>query len=98
MKNIRLYIAVLFSTVILGGSVAEAQTTQPQQKKGWSKKAKGAAIGGAGGAVAGRVIGGGTKGTIIGAAAGTAAGGAIGRKKDRKKDPARYEQYADREK
>ncbi|RNI25657.1 glycine zipper 2TM domain-containing protein [Rufibacter latericius] len=86
---------MLYSVFVLGGSVTnEAQAQEvKKEKKGWSKKAKGAVIGGAGGATAGAIVGG-TKGAIIGAAAGTVAGGAIGRKKDRKKDPKRYDQYA----
>ena len=57
-----------------------------QQKKGWSKAAKGAVIGGATGAAAGavihkknRVVGG-----AVGAAAGAGVGYGIGRKKDKK--------------
>lgn len=61
--------------------------TQPAQtqKKGWSKAAKGAAIGAGSGAVLGAVVskkkG---KGAIIGAAAGAGAGYLIGRNKDKK--------------
>lgn len=98
MKTIKIYIALFFAFTLLNTEVAEAQTTE---KKGVSKKAKGAVIGGVGGAVAGRVIAGkngGTRGAIVGGIAGAAAGGAIGRKKDRKTDPVRYNQYADKNK
>ena len=103
MKNIQVYLVMLFALFLLSGSPAQAQETkQPDpEKKGWSKKAKGAVIGGATGAAAGRVVAGkkgGTRGAIVGGAAGAAAGGAIGRKKDRKNDPKRYEQYADKKK
>ncbi|WP_205499736.1 glycine zipper domain-containing protein [Rufibacter psychrotolerans] len=97
MKNLKIALTMLCSVVVLGSSVpyeAQAQEVK-KEKKGWSKKAKGAVLGGAGGAAAGAVIGG-TKGAVIGAAAGTVAGGAIGRKKDKKKDPKRYRQYANK--
>lgn len=97
MKKLRIYIALFAAVLFFGNNQAEAQTNQEsKEKKGMSKKAKGAVIGGVSGAAAGRVIAGkngGTKGAVIGGVAGAAAGGAIGRKKDKKKDPARYEQY-----
>ena len=103
MKKIQAYIIMLFALFLLSGNQAQAQDTKQTdpEKKGWSKKAKGAVIGGATGAAAGRVVAGkkgGTRGAIVGGAAGAAAGGAIGRKKDRKNDPKRYEQYADKKK
>ena len=88
MKTFKLYFLLLVSFFMLAGSAAQAQTP----KKGWSNKAKGAAIGGGAGAVTGAVIGGG-KGAIIGGAAGVVGGGLIGRNKDKKKDPARYNAY-----
>ncbi|SHJ15533.1 YMGG-like Gly-zipper [Hymenobacter daecheongensis DSM 21074] len=96
MKTLKGYVA-LFSTVLLlsatlAPETAQAQTTQPA-KKGWSGKAKGAAIGTGVGAVGGAVIGG-TKGAVIGGVTGAAAGAVIGRKKDKKKTPVRYEQYS----
>ncbi|GEO04727.1 hypothetical protein AAE02nite_23910 [Adhaeribacter aerolatus] len=103
MKNIQIYLTILFAFFLLNSQSAQAQDTKQKEpeKKGWSKKAKGAVIGGATGATAGRVIAGkrgGTRGAIVGGAAGAVAGGAIGRKKDRQKDPQRYEQYADKNK
>ncbi|MFD1469264.1 YMGG-like glycine zipper-containing protein [Hymenobacter caeli] len=65
---------------------------QAQDHKGWSRKAKGAAVGGGAGAVTGAVLGGG-KGAAIGAAAGVVGGGLVGRNQDKKKDPARYNAY-----
>lgn len=95
MKTFKTYIAALAATLVLGSTVApsqvHAQNTPP--KKGWSKKAKGAAIGGGAGAVTGAVVGGG-KGAVVGGVVGAAAGGIIGRKKDKKKDPVRYQEYS----
>ena len=87
MKTFKAYFLILLAFVMLVGS-AQAQTP----KKGWSNKAKGAAIGGGAGAVAGGLLGGG-KGAVVGAAAGVVGGGLIGRNKDKKKDPARYYNY-----
>ena len=93
MKTLKIYITMLSAVLMLGGTVTTPEAAaQTKTKKGWSKKAKGAAIGGGAGIVGGAVVGG-TKGAIIGGAAGTVAGGAIGRKKDKKKDRVRYEQY-----
>ncbi|MGV3540418.1 MAG: YMGG-like glycine zipper-containing protein [Rufibacter sp.] len=94
MKNLKIYLTMLCAVFVLGGSVAEvqAQDTKKKEKKGWSRKAKGAVIGAAGGATAGAIVGG-KKGAVIGGVAGTVAGGAIGRKKDKKKDPERYREY-----
>ncbi|MDB5233905.1 MAG: hypothetical protein JWR44_898 [Hymenobacter sp.] len=88
MKTFKIYFLLLLTSLFLIGSNAQAQTP----KKGWSNKAKGAAIGGGAGAVTGAVLGGG-KGAIIGGAAGVVGGGLIGRNKDKKKDPARYQAY-----
>lgn len=58
---------------------------QPEEKKGWSKAAKGAVIGGAAGAIGGAII---SKkkglGAVIGGVLGAAGGYAIGKKMDRK--------------
>lgn len=86
MKSFKFLLLIMVAFFMLAGSA------QAQEKKGWSRKAKGAAIGAGAGAATGAVVGDG-KGALIGAAAGTVAGGAIGRKKDKKKDPVRYEQY-----
>ncbi len=68
-----------------GGSGTVAQAPQPAKKEGWSKAAKGAAIGGASGAVVGAVVskkkG---KGAIIGGILGAGGGYVIGRSKDKK--------------
>jgi hypothetical protein len=62
-----------------------ANAAQPARKKGWSKAAKGTAIGAGSGALVGALVskkkG---KGAIIGAAVGAGAGYIIGRKKDKK--------------
>jgi osmotically inducible lipoprotein OsmB len=87
MKAFAKIFVLLLTFTVLGGSAAQAQ-----DHKGWSRKAKGAAIGGGAGAVTGAVIGGG-KGALIGTAAGVVGGGLIGRNQDKKKDPARYYNY-----
>lgn len=92
MKTLKIFLVMFLSVVFLGGNLVQAQDNKEKEKKGWSKKAKGAAIGGASGVAAGALIGG-TKGAIIGGAAGTVAGGAIGKKKDKKTDPKRYKAY-----
>ncbi|TGE21042.1 YMGG-like glycine zipper-containing protein [Hymenobacter metallicola] len=91
MKTFKIYMVMLLAFFMLSTTVNTAQA-QDAPKKGWSKKAKGAAIGGGAGVVGGAVVGG-TKGAIIGGVAGAAAGGLIGRKKDRKKDPVRHAEY-----
>ena len=88
MKIFKSYFLFLMAFLMLAGSAAQAQTP----RKGWSNKAKGAAIGAGAGAVTGAVLGGG-KGAIIGGAAGAVGGGLIGRKRDKKRDPARYQAY-----
>ena len=87
MKTFKSCFLLILSLFMLAGS-AQAQTP----KKGWSNKAKGAAIGGGAGAVTGAVLGGG-KGALIGGAAGVIGGGLIGRNKDKKQAPARYNAY-----
>ncbi len=79
-----LSMGLVTETVLLPADDARAQTTTTVKKKGWSKKAKGAAIGGVGGAVLGGVIGG-RKGAVIGAAAGAGGGYLYGRRRTRKK-------------
>lgn len=91
MKFFRFFLTSLLVFALLGTSISAVQA-QAKPKKGWSRKAKGAAIGGGAGVVGGAVLGG-TKGAVIGGAAGTVAGGAVGRNKDKKKDPARYNKY-----
>ncbi len=87
MKTLKIVFAFLLTFFVLASS-AQAQ----DHRKGWSHKAKGAAIGGGAGAVTGALLGGG-KGAVIGAAAGVVGGGLIGRNQDKKKDPARYNAY-----
>ncbi|MEO5562740.1 MAG: glycine zipper domain-containing protein [Chitinophagaceae bacterium] len=66
--------------------VATPPAAQPvQQKKGWSKSAKGAVVGGAGGALIGAAVskkkG---KGAVIGGVIGAGSGYIIGRSEDKK--------------
>jgi len=76
MKNLRLSIIVLLSTVMIFGGCAS-----------WNRTQKGAVIGtaagGAGGAVVGRASGNTALGAIIGAAVGGAAGAVIGNEMDK---------------
>ena len=88
MKTFKSFFLLLFAFLLLAGSAAQAQTP----KKGWSDKAKGAAIGGGAGAVTGAVIGGG-KGAVIGGVVGAVGGGLIGRNRDKKYHRARYDAY-----
>jgi hypothetical protein len=72
-----------------GGSISDnsEQTAKaPAKKEGWSKAAKGAAIGGAGGAVTGAVLNKKNRvmGAIIGGVLGAGGGYVIGRKMDKK--------------
>lgn len=88
MKSFSKIFVLLLALLVLGSSAAQAQ----DKPKGWSRKAKGAAIGGGSGAVVGGLLGGG-KGALIGAGAGVVGGGLIGRNQDKKKDPTRYNKY-----
>ncbi|MDQ3279063.1 MAG: glycine zipper domain-containing protein [Bacteroidota bacterium] len=68
------------------GTYSSGNSGTAQQKKGWSKAAKGAAIGGAGGAVVGAVVNKRNRaaGAVIGGVLGGAVGYGIGRSKDKK--------------
>ncbi len=88
MKVFPEFFAIMLMLFLLIGTVAQAQ----DKPKGWSRKAKDAAIGGGSGAVVGGLLGGG-KGAVVGAAAGVVGGALIGRNQDKKKDPARYNRY-----
>jgi hypothetical protein len=66
-----------------GTGTADNTTTVPEKKEGWSKAAKGAAIGGVAGAVAGAVLTKKGKGAVIGGVIGAAGGYILGRKKDK---------------
>ena len=81
------------STVCL---YSQAQTTKTvhKTKKGWSNKAKGAAIGGGAGAVTGALVSHSkAKGAVIGGAVGAGAGYLIGRHKDKKNPNSRKTVY-----
>ncbi len=96
MKNLRLYFAVVAAILFLGSNAAFAQSDTKTEKKGWSRKGKGAAIGAGTGAAAGAVIAGKGdrgKGAVIGAGAGAVSSALIGRKRDKKKDPQRHREY-----
>lgn len=68
------------------GTYNSTSTNTAQEKKGWSKAAKGAVIGGAGGAVLGAVINKRNRaaGAVIGGVLGGAVGYGVGRSKDKK--------------
>jgi osmotically inducible lipoprotein OsmB len=99
MRKIQIFIAMLLTSLILDAGVVRAQenNSQEKEKKGMSKKGKGALIGTGAGAATGAIVGG-KKGAVIGAGAGAIGGAVIGRKKDKKKDPDRYKEYSDKEK
>lgn len=71
------------STTSAGGNSNTSAST-PQKKKGWSKAAKGTAIGAGAGAVTGAIIGKNVKGAVIGGVVGAAGGYIIGRSQDKK--------------
>ena len=93
MKICKSLFFLLFAVMLFAGSATQAQTP----KKGWSDKAKGAAIGGGAGAVTGAVIGGG-KGAVVGGVVGAVGGGLIGRNRDKKYHRARYDAYHNKRK
>lgn len=66
-----------------GTTGTDNTTTAPEKKEGWSKAAKGAAIGGVAGAVAGAVLTKKGTGAVIGGVVGAAGGYILGRKKDK---------------
>jgi len=87
MKKILRILTLVFALISVGYiSHAQTQTkTVHKTKKGWSNKAKGAAIGGGAGAVTGAVVSHNkAKGAIIGGAVGAGAGYLVGRHKDKK--------------
>lgn len=63
-------------------------TTSTRHRRGWSRRATGAAIGGGSGAVIGAVAGGG-KGALLGGVLGAGAGYVIGNETDKNKSHAR---------
>jgi hypothetical protein len=65
-------------------STASVPASTVSKKKGWSKAAKGTAIGAGAGAVTGAIIGKNVKGAVIGGAVGAAGGYIIGRAQDKK--------------
>ena len=96
MKKFFRVISLLFVLAILAVET-KAQTEVKEvhkTKKGWSNKAKGAAIGAGAGAVTGAVVSK-NKGTgaVIGGAVGAGAGYLIGRHKDKKNPSSRKRVY-----
>lgn len=72
-----------------------ATTPEPQKNKGWSKAAKGTAIGAGSGAVLGAIISKNkTKGAVIGGVIGAAGGYVLGKKMDKKAESNEYLQVA----
>ena len=88
MKNIKLYLILIFALFLLSGNQAQAQNTKQTepQKKGWSKTAKGAVIGGVAGAAGGAIINKKNRaaGAVIGGVVGAGAGAVIGNDMDKK--------------
>lgn len=84
-----LFIAVTTTTVCSDLLATQRTvTTSTRHRHGWSRRAKGAAIGGGSGAVIGAVAGGG-KGALIGGVLGAGAGYVIGNETDKNKSHAR---------
>lgn len=101
MKKLILIFAVFFTLSAFAGTFVQAQTTKrtyykgnrkitttTKTRRGWSKRAKGAAIGGGAGAVGGALIGHGVKGALVGGALGAGAGYVIGNESDKRKSHA----------
>ncbi len=80
MKKLWYLFSLLFALTITSASYA-----QTNEKKGWSRKAKGTVVGGAAGAATGAAVSHNrSKGAIIGGVVGAGAGYAYGRHKDKK--------------
>ena len=96
MKKIFRVLGLLLAlTIAAFQTKAQTQVKEVHKtKKGWSNKAKGAAIGAGAGAVTGAVV---TKdhakGAVIGGAVGAGAGYLIGRHKDKKNPSSRKKVY-----
>jgi len=87
MKKFMYGMSMAFALTLLTGSYTKAEAqTETRAKKGWSKKAKGAAIGGAAGAATGAAVSNKRgKGAVIGGAVGAGAGYIYGKKRAKKK-------------
>jgi uncharacterized membrane protein len=85
MKS-KIMIALMSLGLAVGTLAPDTASAQRYRvkKKGWSKKAKGAAAGGVGGAVVGGLVGG-TKGAVIGGAAGAGGGYLYGKRRANRK-------------
>lgn len=97
MKKILFGCSMLLALTLLSGGFTSAGAQEVKEvrktKKGWSKKAKGAAIGTGAGAVTGAVVSkNDSKGAVIGGVVGGTAGYLYGRHKD-KKNPNRKTVY-----
>jgi len=96
MKNLILIFIFLFTLTTAGAGFAQSRHVYYKGNKkyvttthrGWSKRAKGAAIGGGAGAIGGALIGHGVKGALVGGALGAGAGYVIGNESDKNKSRA----------
>ena len=96
MKKFLKILTLVFALSSIGlYSHAQTQTkTVHKTKKGWSNKAKGAAIGAGAGAATGAIVSNKKgKGALIGGAVGAGAGYLIGRHKDKKNPNSRKTVY-----
>ena len=85
MKKCIGILSLAFALTIGSGAINDA-SAQTKTKKGWSRKAKGAAIGGAAGAATGVAVSkNNSKGAVVGGVVGAGAGYIYGRHKDKKK-------------
>ena len=101
MKKLILIFAVFFTLSAVTGAFVQAQTVKhtyykhgkkyvytTKNRRGMSKRAKGALIGGGAGALGGALIGHGVKGALIGGALGAGAGYVVGNETDKRKSRA----------
>ena len=86
MKKCIGILSLVFALTIGSASINDV-SAQTKTKKGWSRKAKGAAVGGAAGAATGAAVSkNDSKGAVVGGVVGAGAGYIYGRNKDKKKD------------
>ena len=86
MKKVLYGLSMVFALTVVSGSYNEASAQETKKEKGWSRKAKGAAIGGAAGAATGAAVSKKNgKGAVVGGVVGAGAGYMYGRHKDKKK-------------
>ncbi len=84
-----LSLVIVFSGAETAFSQTRTVTTTHRSHRGWSNRAKGAAIGGGAGAIVGGIAGHSVGGALLGGAVGAGAGYVIGNETDKNKSHAR---------